>query len=44
MKARLSSQVVIGLMVIAVGAIFTLDNLGIIYADDYLRYWPRRSC
>ena len=40
MKPRLSSQVVIGLMVIAVGVIFTLDNLGIIYAEDYLRYWP----
>jgi cell wall-active antibiotic response 4TMS protein YvqF len=40
MKPRLSSQVVVGLMVIAVGVIFTLDNLGIIYAEDYLRYWP----
>jgi predicted membrane protein len=40
MKPRLSSQVVIGMMVIAVGVIFTLDNLGIIYAEDYLRYWP----
>jgi hypothetical protein len=39
-KPRLSSQVVIGLMVVAVGVIFTLDNLGIIYAEDYLRYWP----
>ena len=40
MKPRLSSQVVVGLLVIAVGVIFTLDNLGIIYAEDYLRYWP----
>lgn len=40
MKSRVSSQVVIGLMIIAVGVIFTLDNLGIIYAEDYLRYWP----
>ena len=40
MRPRLSSQVIIGLMVIAVGVIFTLDNLGIIYAEDYLRYWP----
>ena len=40
MKPRLSSQVVIGLLVIAVGVIFTLDNLGIIYAEDYLQYWP----
>jgi hypothetical protein len=28
------------LLVIAVGVLFTLDNLGIIYAEDYLRYWP----
>lgn len=40
MKPRLSSQVVIGLLIVAVGVIFTLDNLGIIYAEDYLRYWP----
>lgn len=40
MKPRLSSQVVVGLMIVAVGVIFTLDNLGIIYAEDYLRYWP----
>jgi hypothetical protein len=40
MKPRLSSQVIVGLMVIAVGVIFALDNLGIIYAQDYLRYWP----
>ena len=40
MKPRLTSQVVVGLMVIAVGVIFTLDNLGIIYSEDYLRFWP----
>lgn len=40
MKPRFSFQVVIGLLIIAVGVIFTLDNLGIIYAEDYLRYWP----
>ncbi len=40
MKPRLTSQVVIGLMVVVVGVIFTLDNLGIVYAEDYLRYWP----
>jgi len=40
MRRRLTSQVVIGLIIIALGMIFTLDNLGIIYAEDYLRYWP----
>jgi hypothetical protein len=39
-RPRLTPQVAIGLMVIAVGVIFTLDNLGIIFAEDYLRYWP----
>ena len=36
----ITPQVAIGLIVIAVGVIFTLDNLGIIYAPDYLQYWP----
>jgi hypothetical protein len=40
MKPRITPQVVIGLLVIAAGVIFTLDNLGIIYAPDYLIYWP----
>jgi len=40
MKPRLTSQVVIGLIVVAVGVIYTLDNLGIIYAEDYVRFWP----
>jgi hypothetical protein len=36
----ITPQVVVGLIVIALGVIFTLDNLGIIYAPDYLQYWP----
>jgi hypothetical protein len=40
LKGRLSSQVVVGLLIVAAGVIFTLDNLGIISAADYLRYWP----
>jgi len=39
-RPRLTSQVLIGLMVILVGVLFTLDNLGMIDARDYLRYWP----
>jgi predicted membrane protein len=35
-----SAQVVFGLMVVAVGVLFTLDNLEILDARDYLRYWP----
>ena len=40
LKPRLSSQVVVGLMIVAAGVIFTLDNFGIVHSEDYLRYWP----
>jgi len=33
-------QVVIGLGILAVGVLFTLDNVGVLEASDYLRYWP----
>jgi hypothetical protein len=39
-RSRITSQVVLGLMAIAVGVVFTLDNLEIIDARDYLQYWP----
>lgn len=39
-RPRVTPQVVIGLAVIAVGVLFTLDNLGLIDADKYLRFWP----
>ena len=35
-----TAQAVFGLMVIVVGVLFTLDNLDIIDARDYLQYWP----
>jgi predicted membrane protein len=35
-----AAQVVLGLMVVAVGVLFTLDNLEILDARDYLQYWP----
>lgn len=37
---RFTPQLLVGLIVIAVGVLFTLDNLGITEADQYLRYWP----
>jgi predicted membrane protein len=37
---RITSQVVFGLMLVAAGVIFTLDNLEIIDARDYIRFWP----
>ena len=29
-----------GLLVAAIGILFTLDNLGVVHAEDYLRFWP----
>jgi predicted membrane protein len=37
---RLSFQVALGLIVVLLGVLFTLDNLDLLYARDYLRYWP----
>lgn len=39
-RPRLTPQVVIGVAVIAVGVLFTLDNLGLVDAQAYLRFWP----
>src|SRR5262249_16306008 len=33
-------QLVVGLSVVTAGVLFTLDNLGILRARDYLRFWP----
>jgi predicted membrane protein len=39
-RPRVTVQAIFGLMVIAIGVLFTLDNLEIIDAREYLRYWP----
>jgi predicted membrane protein len=39
-RPRFTPQALFGVMVIAVGVIFTLDNLNVIDASDYLQYWP----
>ena len=38
--ARCTPQFILGIIIIAVGVILTLDNLGYLYADEILRYWP----
>jgi len=38
--ARFTPQLLMGLMIIAIGTLFTLDNLGLVDAHRYLRYWP----
>lgn len=37
---RLLHRFILGFGLIAVGVLFTLDNMGLLYADDYLRLWP----
>jgi predicted membrane protein len=39
-RPRVTVQAVFGLMVIAVGVLFTLDNLEIVDARAFLQYWP----
>ena len=36
----LTPQFIFGIIIIAVGVVFMLDNLEIIYAGSILRYWP----
>ena len=36
----LSTQLIIGLAIVAVGVLFTLDNLDVLDARDYLPFWP----
>jgi hypothetical protein len=33
-------QLLIGILIIAVGVLFTLENVGVLDAHQYLRYWP----
>jgi hypothetical protein len=37
---RITPQLVVGVVVILVGITFTLDQLGVTSAVNYLRYWP----
>jgi LiaF transmembrane domain len=39
-RIRLTSQLFAGLLIAALGVLFTLDNLNILRARDVLRYWP----
>ena len=36
----IASQLLMGLLVIVVGVLFTLENLGALDAQDFVRYWP----
>ena len=39
-RIRLTSQLFAGLLLAALGTLFTLDNLHILHAREVLRYWP----
>jgi predicted membrane protein len=39
-RPRLTAQVLFGIFVIIVGVLFTLDNMEVLHAEDYLRFWP----
>lgn len=39
-RPSVTPQLVLGLLIAIVGVLFTLDNMGLVYAEDYLRYWP----
>lgn len=36
----LTPQLIFGVVIILAGVLFTLDNLGIVQAETYTRYWP----
>ncbi len=37
---RITPQIVLGLLIIFLGVILTLDRMDVIYAGDFLRWWP----
>ena len=39
-KFRLTTQLIVGLIVAVLGVLFTLDNLGVLDAGDYIQFWP----
>jgi predicted membrane protein len=36
----MTTHVIFGASIIALGVLFTLDNLGLVHADRFLRFWP----
>jgi predicted membrane protein len=39
-RREFSGRLLIGLVIVALGVLFTLDNLNIMESDQILRYWP----
>ena len=36
----MSFQIILGLFIIILGLLYTLENVGVLYAHDFLRFWP----
>lgn len=36
----IAPQLMVGVLIVVVGMLFTLENLGVVDAHQYLRYWP----
>jgi LiaF transmembrane domain/Cell wall-active antibiotics response LiaF, C-terminal len=39
-RPRLTPQLLLGLLIIGAGLLFTLENLGVLEGYEYARYWP----
>ena len=39
-RIRITGQLILGVAIAVVGVLFTLDNLHVLHARDYLQYWP----
>src|SRR4051812_15378108 len=39
-RFRVTGQLVVGVAIAVVGVLFTLDNLHVLRARDYLQFWP----
>lgn len=39
-RVRMTVQLILGLVILCLGILFTLDNLHVLAAREYLRYWP----
>jgi predicted membrane protein len=37
---RFTPQLFVGLVVIVIGLLMTFDNLGLVHAEEYIRFWP----
>jgi hypothetical protein len=39
-RPRITGKLIFGLVLVFLGVIFTLDNLGLVRSDQILRFWP----